>query len=53
MKSEHSFLHRIFQTIKQRLTPKPKQQCNSCGGWYRPSNLDDEGFCEECNMWGA
>ncbi|QUY40310.1 hypothetical protein HRE53_27115 (plasmid) [Acaryochloris sp. 'Moss Beach'] len=49
MKSEHSFLHRIIQAIQQGLSPKAKQQCRTCGEWYRPSQLDSKGFCRECN----
>ncbi|KAI9129546.1 hypothetical protein [Acaryochloris sp. CCMEE 5410] len=53
MKSEHSFLHRIFQAIKRGLSPKAKQQCRACGEWHRPSRLDSKGFCRECNRLGA
>ncbi len=53
MKSERSFIHQIIEAIQRGLSPKPRQQCRTCGGWYRPSQLDREGFCQECNEWGA
>ncbi|WP_261892174.1 hypothetical protein [Acaryochloris marina] len=51
--SENNFLHRIFQAIKRGLSPKPKQQYRTCGKWFKPSQLDPEGFCQECNRWGG
>lgn len=51
--SENNFLHRIFQAIKRGLSPKPKQQYRTCGKWFKPSQLDPEGFCQECNRWGV